>query len=222
MKGNARTITAGQQFELGGIIVKHIPQITEGMSFEVAEKLLKGKTAADIVRKALMPNASRWIIFIDRAAPFNPEKFIAKGWSIWRGSANGNGLSGEEEQNKLSLGLAELDISKIQLETCLKPGGSSIKGDEKLKRLKKSGYIRLDAKIFQTFWENQHLIPESWKEEVNGNTRYIFFDGTILRSPYGRRCALCLCWLGGEWRWGCYWLGNDWHAGDPSAVLASI
>ena len=96
-----------------------------------------------------------------------------------------------------------------------------ITGVERLERLKEAGYIRLDAKVFQTFWENKHCIPELWKEKVNGNTRYIFFDGTVLRAPNGHRYVLILYWSDGEWHWDVARLSSSWSAGYPSAVLVS-
>jgi hypothetical protein len=103
----------------------------------------------------------------------------------------------------------------------LKSGESVVNGEEKQKRLAQAGHIRLDAGIFWFLWNNQHLIPASWKEKINGNTRYIYFDGTVLRGSNGSRCVLFLFWDGGQWLWGCYWLDFGWHANDPSAVLAS-
>ena len=95
-------------------------------------------------------------------------------------------------------------------------------GEERIKRLKAEGRIRLDAKVFQTFWENQALIPERLKERVNGNIQFIYFDGTILRSPDGDRCTLYLYFDGGgSWDWGCGWLDRGRGAGSPSAALAS-
>lgn len=161
------------------------------------------------------------IIKIDRTKSFNPTEFISSGWSIWRGPKDGKGLSGEEEQDERALDLTEVDISKIRLETMLKSGEVSVGGEERLERLKKAGHIRLDVKIFQILWENQSLIPEEWKEKTNGNTTFIFFDGTILRGPVGDRGVLCLCWSGGEWDWDGDWLGDGFGADDPSAVLAS-
>jgi hypothetical protein len=140
---------------------------------------------------------------------FNPEKFIGKGWSIV-----------EDETDSRSKALTELDLTKVQFVTTLKDGETYVKGEEKLKRLKKSGNIRLDADIFLTLWENQHLIPESWKEKVNGKTRFIYFDGTVLRLSSGDRYVLYLCWCGGAWSWDVRWLDLDWGANRPSAVLA--
>ena len=148
------------------------------------------------------------MIKIDRTEPFNLAQFMVQGSSI-------------EEQDERALVITEVDLSKIRLETTLKPGETPVIGEERLKRLKKAGHIRLDAKVFQTLWENQSLIPEKWKEKTNGNTTYIFFDGTVLRDPHGVRFALCLYWDDGEWRWFYCWLGYGFGASDPSAVLAS-
>lgn len=141
---------------------------------------------------------------------FNPKKFIGDSWSILN-----------DERDARSIALTELDLTKVQHVTMLKDGETYINGEEKLGRLKASDYIRLDADIFLTLWENQRLILESWKEKVNGNTRYIFFDGTVLRDSDGYCCVLCLYWYDGAWRWRVRWLGSDWYGSDPSAVLAS-
>ncbi|MEK7498614.1 MAG: hypothetical protein AAB611_02005 [Patescibacteria group bacterium] len=161
------------------------------------------------------------IISIDRTKPFDPVAFIGKGWSVWRGPSDGNGLEGEEDQDERSLNITELDLSKIRSVTTLKGKEKEITGRENLKRLKASGNIRLDAKVFQTFWENQHLIPELWQEEVNGNIRFVYFEGTVLRSPSGNRCILFLFFNGGRWYWYYAWLGDGRNVDYPSAVLAS-
>lgn len=149
------------------------------------------------------------VITINRGC-FNPTEFIGEGWSIIT-----------DETDTRSTALTELDLSKVKFDTMLKDGETRVGGEEMLKRLKESGNIRLDADVFHTLWENQHLIPESWKEKVNGNTRYIFFDGTVLQDPFGYRCVLYLYWNGGEWRWHVPWLLYVWLADYPSAVLAS-
>ena len=146
------------------------------------------------------------VISIDRTKPFDTA-FIGDGWTI-------------EEQDERSIALNEINLTEVAFETTLQKGENSVKGEEKLKRLKEDGRIRLDAGIFKTLWENQHLIPEKWKEQTNGNTTFIYFDGTVRRRSDGRRCVLCLSWSDGEWHWDSRWLGNDWHAIDPSALLA--
>lgn len=148
------------------------------------------------------------IIAINRSKAFDPVDLLGKDWKI-------------EEQDERSVSLAEVDLNKVRFVDMLKDDETQIKGEDKLSRLKAAGHIRLDAAIFFHLWKNQHLIPESWKEKINGNTRYIFFDGTVLRRPGGRRCILYLYWDGGEWIWYYYWLGRGFNADDSSAVLAS-
>lgn len=180
----------------------------------VLQKVIDNPRDAGSQFTAFLKNGGRVIqgvpkvIPIDRTSAFNPVAFLGEGWSI-------------VEEDERSLKLGEVDLTKVNFETMLKERESSVVGEEKLKRLKDAGHIRLDAKVFQTLWENQHLIPASWKEPTNGNTTYVFFDGTILRGSYGRRCVLYLGWGGGEWGWDDYWLGYEWLASRPSAVLAS-
>lgn len=149
------------------------------------------------------------IITINRNR-FNTVEHIGHGWSIVA-----------DETDARSTLLTELDLTKVQHITMLKDGETYVEGEKKLKRLKSSGYIRLDADIFLTFWENQHLIPESWKEKVNGNTRFIYFDGTVLRGPGGDRFILYLYWDDSKWLWNVDWLDLGWNDNSPSAVLAS-
>ena len=148
------------------------------------------------------------VITIDRTEPFDPAKFIGDGWTI-------------EEQDERSLALAEINLTDVLFNTTLQKGEKTIVGTEKQKRLKEENCIRLDAGIFHTLWNNQHLIPEKWKEQTNGNTTFIFFDGTILRDSGGDLYVLYLFWLGGEWYWNYDWLDDDFDANLPSAVLAS-
>ncbi len=63
-----------------------------------------------------------------------------------------------EEQDKRAMVLEDIDSSAITLESMLR-GETVITGEEHLRRLKRTGHTRLDAKVFQTLWENQHLIP---------------------------------------------------------------
>jgi len=138
---------------------------------------------------------------------FDPKKFIGDDWSIL-----------EDETDTRSSD--EFNLTKVELVTMLNDGETCLKGEEKLKRLKSSDHIRLDADIFLTFWKNKHLIPESWKEKINGNTRFIFFDGTVLRRSDGGRYVLYLYWRGGAWNWSVHLLDHVWYD-SYSAVLAS-
>ena len=161
-------------------------------------------------------------ITIDRSTPFNPADFIGAGWTIWRGPANGNGLNGVEDQDERSLALIRINVDEIELVDCLNDLETAVNGEEKQRRLKANGCVRrLDAKIFQTFWENKELIPERFKEQVNGHIRFTCFDGTVLRDLSGGRCVLCLYWREDKWIWFTPWLGHGFLSNDYSAVLSS-
>lgn len=148
------------------------------------------------------------IIRLGQDDVFDPT-FIGQGWEI-------------EEQDERSLVRTALDLDTVRLETCSRGREEWITGEERVKRLKKARRIRLDARFFRKLWENQHLIPESWKEKTNGNTTFIFFDGTILCGPDSNHFStLCLYWHDGQWRWNCDWLDFARFVKDPSAVLAN-
>ena len=78
------------------------------------------------------------VISIDRTIPFDTA-FIGDGWTV-------------EEEDERSLALNEIDLTEVAFETTLQKGEKSVKGEEKLKRLKEDGRIRLDAGIFKTLW----------------------------------------------------------------------
>ncbi len=181
-----------------------------------------GAVVKPVVEDSAPKPQLRTLLPIDRSKPFNPAEFIGAGWSVWRGPANGKGLEGDEDRDLRSATLAELDLNKVQLVTCLKKGESVITGEESIKRLKTDGRVRLDENTFKVFWENREQLPIRFKERANGNIQFIFFDGVVLRGPGGCRYALYLCFRDdGSWRW-CYgWLGDDRGVSGPSAVLAS-
>ena len=161
------------------------------------------------------------VIQIDRSTSFNPATFIGAGWTIWKGPKDGKGLEGEEEQDARSLTLTEVDLSQVLFQDCLRVNESYHTGEECLTRFIAQGDIRLDAAIFHYLWQNQHLIPAPWKEPINGNTRYVFFDGTTLRNSDSRRCTLYLFWHDDRWRWRVDWLNRNRRANYPSVLLAS-
>jgi hypothetical protein len=156
---------------------------------------------------------------------FNPAEFFGNaGWTIWRGSAKGKGLEGEEECDKRADELEVVDWEKVILETHLQNGGTLVQGEEKLKRANASGNIQLGAKQCLSLWEDYKTNgKDSVLEKLRlQGVKRIYFFGTVLRSPSGSRCVLCLDFGGSEWGWRYYWLGTQWNAADPSASLASV
>lgn len=174
------------------------------------------------LREAGPEPAASNVLPIDRSKLFNPAEFIGQGWSIWRGPADGDGLEGNEERDQRAAALVKINLAEVQLVACLKRGERVTTGEKRLNRLKADGRVRLDENAFKAFWENREILPVRFKERMNGNIQFIFFDGVVLRSPLSSRFTLCLCFLGdGSWLWDCILLDSDRDADRPSAVLAS-
>jgi len=101
---------------------------------------------------------------------------------------------------------------KLHLEPKQKQG--FMVGKELYERLKNKPV--LNATVLEYLFENQELIPESWKG------KYVYFWGTIYRGSSGSLCVRYLYFCGGQWNWLYDWLGADWCSNDPAAVLVSI
>lgn len=88
----------------------------------------------------------------------------------------------------------------------------------KPKMQKKIGY---HPNIGEALYLNPHLIPESYKIDEEGRTRYIFFWAKGFRARGGGGCVRCLCFEDGQWGWSYDWLVNDWPVQSPALVPAS-
>lgn len=98
-------------------------------------------------------------------------------------------------------------------------GGQCIEGNKLRKDLAERP--TLNANVLDYLIRHPHLIPEEWKVDENGNTRYIYFWGTIYRDSGGSLCVRCLYFRGGHWYWSHCWLGLAWLARSPAVLLAS-
>ena len=164
------------------------------------------------------------IIRINPDLRFNPTEFIGAGWTVWKGPADGDGLKGEEDLDKRSLALTEIDLATAIFESGLKKGESSINGEEKLKRLQASANTQFGGNVFLALWQDYQQNKENsclewlWR---NRKISWMSFFGLVLRDPNGDRGVLCLYRVDDEWYWSYAWLGNFWSAGRLSAGLAS-
>lgn len=140
--------------------------------------------------------------------------FIPEGWKVESHQETGD-LKLTRDGDNLFLDGKKIDffLSPNQAE------GKSIKGDKLRKELE--GKPVLNACVLDYLREHPDLIPESWKVDEKGRTRYIFFWRTIYRVSGGDLYVRYLYWHGGRWDWGDGWLGDEWRVNDPAAVLAS-
>jgi hypothetical protein len=101
-------------------------------------------------------------------------------------------------------------------------GDKQIVGHELRKELEGADQVLLNSNVLDYLYDHPELFPEHWKKDDAGETRFIFFWGSIFRNPSnGYLYVRCLCWLGGELDRHCDWLGFDRVRRDPSASVAS-
>jgi len=205
----------------------------DDVSCETAQNIVKGDHnwfARQFVR--FLANGCRFIFgsLTVACAPFDPAKFpsFGEGWSFWKGPKDGNGLEGEEERDKVSLALAEVDFEKTDFLICLEEGESSITGEEKLLRLRKLGRPIYGANQFLGLWQDYQSCQNKADSKLEKlyqqkGVTYVDFFGDILRFPDGRRYVLFLYRDDdGSWHWGCSWLDYDWRVCRFSAVAQQV
>jgi hypothetical protein len=142
---------------------------------------------------------------IEHVIDLDADPFVPDGWKV------------EKHQKG---GLFKWVAAQVQF--CLskrQKSGSSIGGNDL--RTELEGKPVFNANLLDYLLANKHLIPESWKQDEQGRTRYIFFWGTIYRRSDGDPCVRCLFWRGGQWGWDRSWLVNNWFVGDPAALRTS-
>jgi hypothetical protein len=142
--------------------------------------------------------------------PFNLVNFISAGWSI---------LEDIEAA-------AEINVSSMIFETCLKDGETVISGEESLLRQKaKNGFIRFGANVLRGLLLDYQANKENSVLEFlyyTKNIQYLYFFGTILRNSDGYHGVLYLYRNDdGVWSWRCDLLRSDWDSERLSAGRAS-
>lgn len=114
-------------------------------------------------------------------------------------------------------GKIEWNPKKVSLYISEKQKSGYIAGNELRKKIKNP----LNANVLDYLLNNPHLIPEEWKQDEQGQTRYIYFWGTIYRDSGSSFCVRCLYWYGGHWQAGHFWLDGDFGGQSPTLLLAS-
>ncbi len=102
-------------------------------------------------------------------------------------------------------------LSKRQGNDKEEPTGYKIR-DELAKR------PTLHANILDALFDNQHLIPETWGYDCEGNARFIFFWCTIYGHANGASVG-CLSVIGTKWIRTDFTLSSSWRRFFYAAVL---
>ena len=146
---------------------------------------------------------------INLAGDCMPESWKKDSWTI--------------EKHVVGEGQLELDLSKIQLHlSSNQKDGKVIEGNKLRKELVKNKVPVLNACVLDYLIAHPEIIPEDWKEDEKGNTRYIYFWGTVYRFTIGRLCVRYLFWDGSVWCWDGRYLDGNWYVQNPAAILASV
>lgn len=201
---NEFTMTTGQAHEVAQAFGRN------GWNNEQVKKLSEGDFLKQVL-DALLGRAE--IKAIEHAIDLGADPFLSDDWSV-------------EEHQKGKVAKLErkgddlyLDGKKIEFWLSSEQKRGVITGN--ILRAKLKGKSVLNANLLNHLLKHPHLIPETWKKDENGNTRYIFFWGTVYRRADGVLCVRCLCWRGVGWGWLYDWLGRDFHDNNPAAVSAS-
>lgn len=128
-------------------------------------------------------------------------------WTIAENWTNHSTLNWFETKNK-----TELYLDPVQIQ-------GSLRGNDLYEHLKEKNINVLNATVWEYLKNHQNEIPESWKIGPKGNAQYVFFWGTIDRSPDGNLYVRYISWTGGNWVFGNYLMGGNWHEDFPSVVL---
>jgi hypothetical protein len=117
-------------------------------------------------------------------------------------------------------GILAWDPSKIEFYLSSEQWkGKCIKG-KKLRR-ELADMPVLNVNVLNYLMVHPMLIPDNWRKDERGDTRYISFWGTIYRDSDGELFVKSLFWKDREWSWNFNWLDGVWRYYDPAAVLVS-
>ena len=169
-----------------------IKRLCEGSVLVDVRSVLRGHAAINVIEHVIDCDAD----------PFNP--WASEGFTI------------EDHQKG---GQWKFDPKEIEFFLTSSQKSGKVEGNKLRKELAKKPVF--NANVLDYMLAHPELIPDEWKTDGNGNTRYIFFWGTVYRNRDGFLYVRYLYWDVGRWRWSRSWLGHDWYSNDPAAVRAS-
>ncbi len=205
-------VNAGQSWELMGMLGKGIDWEKLGLDPQTVVEGREARNRAVEEFRLFLENGCRIEIggLMVPVPAFDPVQILGKGHSLV-----------VADHDVCNDGLTEIDFGRVDLVTCLEGEETSITGEVKLERLKKSGFIRYGANVGWGLWQDYQARKENSVLETLYRLRkitYLDFPGDVILTPAGDRAVLCLCRGEAGWRWSLSWLERDWDAADVSAV----
>jgi hypothetical protein len=88
-------------------------------------------------------------------------------------------------------------------------------------RTQLQGQRTLHPNIMDALFGNHHLLPESWKMDEQGRSRFIFFWAVGYCSSSGSLYVRSMYWSRGACHRNDLWLGSHWDVQHPAAVLSA-
>jgi hypothetical protein len=174
----------------------------QGYTPELLNTLAENPTLFSQLLKVQLGHAE--VKLVEHVIDLDADPFVPNGWKVEKHDKGGS---------------FKWDAAQVQLFlSANRAEGTSVKGHALREQL--AGKPTFNANLLDYLLKNPHLIPEAWKQDEQGRTRYIFFWGTIFRSSDGGLYVRCLYWFDGRWRWGSLWLGNEWDVQHPAALRA--
>jgi hypothetical protein len=153
----------------------------------------------------LAPAAPRQFIDMD------PEPFVFHGWRI---------VEYQKTSNYINV-LMGWDAARGELYVDDAQKNNDITGSTVRERLRGKTVLNADALDF--LLKHPKFIPEDWKKkDKRGNTRRIFFWGTIYCRPNDDLYVRYLCWDKDRWVWDFLWLGALWQDNYTAALWHHI
>ncbi|OGB75075.1 hypothetical protein A2810_00955 [candidate division Kazan bacterium RIFCSPHIGHO2_01_FULL_49_10] len=192
--GQAHELTLG--FRRNGWTNADIKQMCEGDLLTRILPVVRGQARIEMVKHLINCVAD----------PIIPQGY---GWTV--------------EYHDASLGLLELDPSKIELYLSKQQQVNSyIEGNKLLRKLRglESKSV-LNANVLDDWLADNSRIPEIIRIVYQIQGKLVFFWGTIYRDSDGYLYVRYLRWFVGRWHWYYRWLGYGWFSSDPAAVLES-
>ncbi len=200
---NKFTLSVGMAHEL-----EHGMNRNGGWDGELVKALGQGDNLAK-VRDLLLGRATLQII--DHIVDGDADPFLPNGWTVESHQKQG--------ACKIERKGDDLYVNGKKLGFYLAKGqqnGKAIEGHKLRKEL--ADKPTRNANLLDRLLANPELIPDSWKVDANGNTRYIFFWSTIYRNSGGVLYVRYLYWFDGQWQWRYAWLGDDFASQNPAVV----